>query len=177
MKKFILERIVPTSETQEWTNAMLDNKTSDLARPPIFHAPTCLSELIRTVSVARPMDVVAVPAGLLVEAFDAQAAPSSPPSPERVWIRPSEALARLPIGATKLNTMMASGEVISKLLGGCRLIYSPSLAAAGDPHARLKRGRPPKSAAAKLVGSAPPPRQSVQARRRGRPRRDADPAE
>jgi hypothetical protein len=149
---------------------MLDNKTPDLARPPIFHAPTCLTELIRTVSVARPMDVVAVPAGLLVEAFDAQAAPSSPPSPERVWIRPSEALARLPIGATKLNKMISSREVISKLLGGCRLIYAPSLAAVGDANARLKRGRP-KSTAAAL--SSPPARQSTQARRRGRPRRDA----
>jgi hypothetical protein len=152
---------------------MLDNKPPDLAAPPSFHAPTCLSELIRTVNVARPMDVVAVPAGLLVEAFDAQAAPSSSPSPERIWIRPSEALARLPIGATKLNSMMASGQVISKLLGGCRLIYAPSLATVGDANARLKRGRPKSSATAL---SPPPARQSTQARRRGRPRRDADAA-
>jgi len=136
---------------------------------PIFHAPTCLSELLHTVSIAKPTDVIAVPAILLGELLDTQAR-SPPSSPGRLWIRPAEALARLPVGATKLNQMCASGELRSKLLGGCRLIFAPSLDAVGDPQGRLKRGRPRKS-------SATPPSQPVESRRRGRPRRDADAAE
>jgi hypothetical protein len=169
MNKFILERIVPTSETQERTHAMLDNKTPDPARLPVFHAPTCLSELLHAVSVAKPLDVVAVPAVLLGELLDAQA-PSPPSSPGRLWIRPAEALARLPVGPTKLNKMLATGEVVSKLLGGCRLIFAPSLDAVGDPQGRLKRGRPRKV-------SAIAPSQPIEARRRGRPRRAADAAD
>jgi hypothetical protein len=144
------------------------SKITDPARP-IFHAPTCLSELLHTVSVAKPTDVIAVPAILLGELLDAQA-PSPPTSPGRLWIRPAEALARLPIGATKLNKMCSDGQVISKLLGGVRLIFAPSLDAAGDPQGRLKRGRPRKIFATQ-------PSQPAEARRRGRPRRGADAAD
>jgi hypothetical protein len=162
-KYFVLKRSIATSEAQERKHPML-SKITDPARP-IFHAPTCLSELLHTVSVAKPTDVIAVPAILLGELLDAQV-PSSPPSPGRLWIRPSEALARLPVGPTKLNKMLATGEVVSKLLGGCRLIFAPSLDAVGDPQGRLKRGRPRKL-------SATPPSQPIEVRRRGRPRRDA----
>jgi hypothetical protein len=169
-------------------------------RTPAMFPISTLEELIRHLADAGPDDLFVVRAQVLKQwNASVEIIPPAPlATPRRKWERSNWVLGHYPLGATKLNAMLASGEVVSKLVGASRWIYVPSLEAVGDLHARLKRGRPPKSAAAELVdlspplpppmappksaaaelaGSPPPPRQLVQGRRRGRPRRSADAAE
>jgi hypothetical protein len=195
-------------------------------RTPAMFPISTLEELIRHLADAGPDDLFVVRAQVLKQwNASVEIIPPAPlATPRRKWERSNWVLGHYPLGATKLNAMLASGEVVSKLVGASRWIYVPSLEAVGDPHARLKRGRPPKSTAAELVGSSSrgdstylaaqgqllkqqqdaqpareasrstaasaraaeprqaalhplPPRQLVQARRRGRPRRNAHAAE
>jgi hypothetical protein len=145
-------------------------------RAPAMFTISTLEELIRHLAGADPNYIFVVCAQVLNQWAASLEIIPPPPSvtPRGNWKRPNWVLDHYPIGATKLNTMLASREVVSKLVGGCRWIYVPSLEAVGDPHARLKRGRPPKSTAAEPVDLSPapaPPVPPLQGRRPGRPRR------
>jgi hypothetical protein len=142
---------------------------------PIYHAPAKLEELIARFAVASDDDHFVLRRSLLSDLLARDPPPAGPAPPpaavfERKWIRPAEALQRVPIGGTLLHRLLADGTIRSKLLSGCRLIDVESLDAVGDPQGRLKRGRPRKA-------SATPPSQPVEARRRARPSRGADAAD
>jgi hypothetical protein len=139
---------------------------------PIYHSPAKLEELIARFAVAGDDDHFVLRRSLLGDLLARDAPPprpAPPPAPvfERKWIRPAEALQRVPFGGTLLHRLLANGTIRSKLVSGCRLIDVESLDAVGDPQGRLKRGRPRKV-------STTPPSPPLQARRHGRPRRDAD---
>jgi hypothetical protein len=127
-------------------------------RAAAVYTVSTLIELTRHLTAADPNDVIVVCAEVLNQWASSLETISPPPlaRPLGDWERPKRVResGELPVGSTKFNQMLASGEIISKLVGGCRFVYMPSVRAVGDPHARLKRGRPPKSTAAELVGSS-----------------------
>lgn len=148
---------------------------SEIIAAPIYHSPGKLEELIARFAVAGDDDHFVLRRSLLGDLLARDAPPprrAPPPAPvfERKWIRPAEALQRVPFGGTLLHRLLANGTIRSKLVSGCRLIDVESLDAVGDPHARLKRGRPRRL-------PATPPSEPVKARRRGRSPRAADAAD
>jgi hypothetical protein len=148
---------------------------NETAAAPVYRSPAKLEELIAQFAVAADDDHFVLHRSLLGDLLTRDAppprpAPSPPPVFERRWIRPAEALKRVPFGGTLLHRLLANGTIRSKLVSGCRLIDVESLDAVGDPQGRLKRGRPRKA-------SATPPSQPVEARRRARLSRGADAAD
>jgi hypothetical protein len=178
-----------------WTYQRFARMTSMIKenRASAVFAIATLDQLIDQLAVAGPNDLVVVRAQVLSQwGASLETSPPRPAPPASDWGRPKQALEILPVGMTKLNKMMVTGEIKSKLVGGCRLVYLPSVHAVGDPHARLKRGRPPKSATELVDLSQPapsppvqvrrsagqdPPSHPVKTRRRGHPHRGADAAD
>jgi hypothetical protein len=64
-----------------------------------------------------------------------------PPEPPAIWVRPKAAAQIAGIGVTLLYRWIAAGRVVSKKVGGCRLVYVPSIHnIAADPMPTCRPG-------------------------------------
>jgi hypothetical protein len=52
---------------------------------------------------------------------------NGPPEPQAIWARPKAAAQIAAIGVTLLYRWIAAGRVVSKKIGGVRLVYIPSI--------------------------------------------------
>ena len=70
----------------------------------------------------------------------------APSLPAPIWIRPRDAVAQYGIRMTLLYKLINEGQIISKLIGGARVLSVASLDALGDEPQARRRGRPRRGA-------------------------------